>query len=60
MVILKSVDFTFIKKKTLNFMDSFYGWGSTASRLELLRGVSFSFLPLIPLLPLILGNITFF
>ena len=28
------------KKKEINFMSSFYGWGSTASRLDLLRGGS--------------------
>ena len=27
-----------LKKKKKNFMASFYGWGSTASRLEPLRG----------------------
>ena len=31
------------KKKTLNFMAPFYGWGSTASRLQPLRGGSLLF-----------------
>ena len=30
-------------KKTLNFMAPFYGWGSTASRLQPLRGGSLLF-----------------
>ena len=30
-------------KKTLNFMTPFYGWGSTASRLQPLRGGSLLF-----------------
>ena len=34
-----SVEFI-IKKKKKNFMAPFYGWGSTASRLEPLRGGS--------------------
>ena len=29
-------NWAFLKLKTLNFMAPFYGWGSTASRLELL------------------------
>ena len=32
-----------IQSKTLNFMAPFYGWGSTASRLEPLRGGSLLF-----------------
>ena len=28
------------KEKKINFMSPFYGWGSTASRLDLLRGGS--------------------
>ena len=33
----------FLTKKKLNFMATFYGWGSTASRLEPLRGSSLLF-----------------
>ena len=32
-----------LKLKTLNFMAPFYGWGSTASRLEPLQGGSLLF-----------------
>ena len=32
-----------LKKKKKNFMAPFYGWGSTASRLEPLRGGSLLF-----------------
>ena len=36
------------KKKTLNFMAPFYGWGSTASRLQPLRGGSLLFNSMFP------------
>ena len=38
-------------KKNLNFMAPFYGWGSTASRLEPLRGGSLSFTTKLPEIP---------
>ena len=38
-------------KKTLNFMAPFYGWGSTASRLEPLRGGSLLFTTKFPEAP---------
>ena len=38
------------KKKT-TFWSLFYGWGSTVSRLELLRGGSFLFTPKFPEFP---------
>ena len=38
-------------KKTLNFMAPFYGWGSTASRLEPLRGGSLLFTTKFPEVP---------
>ena len=34
-----------------NFMDPFYGWGSTASRLKPLRGVSLLFTTKLPEIP---------
>ena len=37
--------------KTLNFMAPFYGWGSTASRLEPLRGGSLLFTTKFPEVP---------
>ena len=50
--------------KTLNFMAPFYGWGSTASRLEPLRGGSLLFttnnLPSIILLLHYISNISNF
>ena len=36
------------KKKTFNFMAPFYGWGSTASRLQPLRGGSLLFTNSVP------------
>ena len=33
----------YVSRDTLNFMAPFYGWGSTASRLEPLRGGSLLF-----------------
>ena len=39
------------KKKTKNFMAPFYGWGSTASRLEPLRGGSLLFTTKFPEIP---------
>ena len=44
-----SVNFFFKKKK--NFMAPFYGWGSTASRLEPLRGGSLLFTTKFPEVP---------
>ena len=41
----------FILHKTLNFMAPFYGWGSTASRLEPLRGGSLLFTTKFPEVP---------
>ena len=38
-------------KKTLNFMVPFYGWGSTASRLQPLRGGSLLFTIQFPEIP---------
>ena len=38
-------------KKALNFMAPFYGWGSTASRLEPLRGGSLLFTTKFPEIP---------
>ena len=38
-------------KKTKNFMAPFYGWGSTASRLEPLRGGSLLFTTKFPEVP---------
>ena len=45
--------FTFFKKKKKkkNFMAPFYGWGSTASRLEPLRGGSLLFTTKFPEVP---------
>ena len=40
-----------IIQKTLNFMAPFYGWGSTASRLEPLRGGSLLFTTKFPEVP---------
>ena len=42
-----------LEKKNLkkNFMTPFYGWGSTASRLELLRGGSLFFTTRFPEIP---------
>ena len=40
-----------ILKKTLNFMASFYGWGSTASRLEPRRRGSLLFTTKFPEIP---------
>ena len=40
-----------IKKTFKNFMDSFYGWGSTASRLVSLQGGSFLFTTKFPDIP---------
>ena len=39
------------KKKQKKFMASFYGWGSTASRLEPLRGGSLLFTTKFPDIP---------
>ena len=39
------------KKKKKNFMAPFYGWGSTASRLEPLRGGSLLFTTKFPEVP---------
>ena len=39
------------KKKKKNFMAPFYGWGSTASRLEPLRGGSLLFTTKFPKVP---------
>ena len=39
------------KKKKQNFMAPFYGWGSTASRLEPLRGGSLLFTTKFPEIP---------
>ena len=39
------------KKKNNNFMVPFYGWGSTASRLEPLRGGSLLFTTKFPEVP---------
>ena len=39
------------KKKKKNFMVPFYGWGSTASRLEPLRGGSLLFTTKFPEVP---------
>ena len=39
------------KKKKKNFMAPFYGWGSTASRLEPLRGGSLLFATKFPEIP---------
>ena len=39
------------KKKKKNFMAPFYGWGSTASRLEPLRGGSLLFTTKFPEIP---------
>ena len=39
------------KKKKKNFMAPFYGWGSTASRLEPLRGGSLLFTTKFPEFP---------
>ena len=41
----------FKKKKKKNFMAPFYGWGSTASRLEPLRGGSLLFTTKFPEVP---------
>ena len=38
-------------KKTLNFMALFYGWGSTASKLEPLRGGSLLLTTKLPDIP---------
>ena len=40
-----------IKKKQKNFMAAFHGWGSTASRLEPLRGGSLLFTTKFPEIP---------
>ena len=40
-----------VQKKKKNFMASFYGWGSTASRLEPLRGGSLLFTTKSPEVP---------
>ena len=40
-----------LKKKKKNFMAPFYGWGSTASRLEPLRGGSLLFTTKFPEVP---------
>ena len=42
---------SFDKLKTSNFMAPFYGWGSTASRLEPLRGGSLLFTTKFPEFP---------
>ena len=39
------------KKKRKNFMAPFYGWGSTASKLELLQGGSLLFTTKFPEIP---------
>ena len=39
------------EKKKTNFMATFYGWGSTASRLEPLRGGSLLFTTKFPEIP---------
>ena len=39
----------YIQEKCINFMAPFYGWGSTASRLEPLRGGSLLFTTKFPL-----------
>ena len=41
----------FLKKKQQNFMAPFYGWGSTASRLEPLRGGCLLFTTKFPEVP---------
>ena len=46
----KRINFKKKKKKT-NFMAPFYGWGSTASRLEPLRGGSLLFTTKFPEIP---------
>ena len=48
--IKKKKTFTLNKKKT-NFMAPFYGWGSTASKLQLLRGGSLLFTTKFPEIP---------
>ena len=40
-----------MQKKTKNFMASFYGWGSTVSRLEPLPGGSLLFTTQFPEIP---------
>ena len=47
----KSVEKGQIFKKKKNFMAPFYGWGSTASRLEPLRGGSLLFTTKFPEVP---------
>ena len=49
----KMGDIAYIKtlNLTLNFMAPFYGWGSTASRLEPLRGGSLLFTTKFPEVP---------
>ena len=42
---------SFLKKKKKNFMAPFYGWGSTASRLEPLRRGSLLFTTKFPEFP---------
>ena len=44
-------NFIYKKKKKKNFMAPFYGWGSTASRLEPLRGGSLLFTTKFPEVP---------
>ena len=41
----------FFKKKKTNFIASFYGWGSTATRLEPLQGGSLLFTTKFPEIP---------
>ena len=40
-----------LDEKNLNFVTLFHGWGSTASRLELLQGVSLFFTTKFPEIP---------
>ena len=49
--ILKKLNYTKKNFKKKNFMAPFYGWGSTASRLEPLRGSSLLFTTKFPEIP---------
>ena len=48
---LRRPGYILLKKKKKNFMAPFYGWGSTASRLEPLRGGSLLFTTKFPEVP---------
>ena len=48
---LPTICLSVFKKKKKNFMAPFYGWGSTASRLEPLRGGSLLFTTKFPEVP---------